>query len=292
LRDERPDLPDTFVSIVERAIDPDPLRRYASAGDMEAKLAGEPSTNRGQVPPLPSPPPSPDYLKRIAGVTAGAVALTGALGFVAARFFEVVVQVDRDFSAGFVDIFVIGARAMLALAILCLFWGAIVGVGAVSSAALNFIAFGDLFGAMFALAADAATTADLSLLSPLRQNLHRNHTVMAATLSILLSVVSWYGFPPLERRAKDPSTIQVLKWGTLAVAFITLAFAAAPRRVLWERFPVVEFDNRIGFVISNVGDEALVYAPSEPGRPRVRRRADTLEPTGETRFLFDPDVRR
>lgn len=41
LRDERPDLPDSFVTIVERAIDPDPLRRYASAGDMEAKLNGE-----------------------------------------------------------------------------------------------------------------------------------------------------------------------------------------------------------------------------------------------------------
>ncbi len=42
LRDERPDLPDSFIAIVERAIDPDPMRRYATAGDMEAKLSGEP----------------------------------------------------------------------------------------------------------------------------------------------------------------------------------------------------------------------------------------------------------
>jgi hypothetical protein len=259
----------------------------------------------------------------------GSVVLTGALGFIAARFFEVVVQVDREFSAGLVDVFVVGARAILALAILCLFWGAIIGIlaacraligasfsrplgklkafidscdplpvavgiavlGALLSAALNLIAFGGLFGAMFALASNAATTTDLSILGPLRQNLHRNHTVLAATLSIFLGFASWYWFPPLERRAKDPSIIQILKWGTVAVAFITLAFAAAPRRILWERFPVVTFDNRIGFVIGSVGDEALVYAPSEPGRPKVKRRADTLEPTGETRFLFDPEVR-
>jgi hypothetical protein len=53
LRDERPDLPDSFIAIVERAIDPDPMRRYATAGDMEAKLSGEPSTNRLVVPPRP-----------------------------------------------------------------------------------------------------------------------------------------------------------------------------------------------------------------------------------------------
>jgi hypothetical protein len=330
LRDERPDLPGSFISIVERAIDPDPMRRYATAGDMEAKLAGEPHTGRVHVAPQPERPPSPDYAKRVAGLAGGAFVLTGALGFVATRFFEVVVQVDREFSAGFVDTFVVGAKAMLALTILGLFWGAIVGivaacrvlfsaslarplgkvkafidscnplhlamgiavVGALSSAALNFVAFGDLFGAMFALAADPATTADISILTPLRQSLHRDHTVLAASLSILLGFAGWTWFPALERRAQDPSTIQLLKWGTVAVAFITLAFAAAPRRVLWERFPVVTFDKRIGFVIGSVGSEALVFVPGEPGRPRIKRRTDTLEPTGENRFLFDPDVRR
>ena len=51
LRDERPDLPDSFIAIVERAIDPDPARRYASAGEMEAKLSGEPATRPEPVPP-------------------------------------------------------------------------------------------------------------------------------------------------------------------------------------------------------------------------------------------------
>jgi Protein kinase domain len=48
LRDERPDLPESFIAIVERAIDPNPAKRYASAGEMEAKLLGE-QTDRIQV---------------------------------------------------------------------------------------------------------------------------------------------------------------------------------------------------------------------------------------------------
>ena len=148
-------------------------------------------------------------------------------------------------------------------------------VGALLSAGL-YLAFDDLFGAMFALAADPSTTADISILSPLRQNLHRNHTGPGGHAEHLLGLCQLVLVPTVGRRAKDPSIIQILKWGTVAVAFITLAFAAAPRRILWERFPVVTFDNRIGFVIGNVGSEALVYVPSEPGRPRVRKRADAL----------------
>jgi tetratricopeptide (TPR) repeat protein len=39
LRDARPDLPDAFVQAVERALEPDPARRFASAGLMERALA-------------------------------------------------------------------------------------------------------------------------------------------------------------------------------------------------------------------------------------------------------------
>jgi serine/threonine-protein kinase len=39
LRDVRPDLPPAFVQVIERALDPDPARRYQSAGAMEHALA-------------------------------------------------------------------------------------------------------------------------------------------------------------------------------------------------------------------------------------------------------------
>ena len=39
LRDIRPDLPDEFISVVERALDPDPRQRFISAGTFESALA-------------------------------------------------------------------------------------------------------------------------------------------------------------------------------------------------------------------------------------------------------------
>ena len=44
LRDARPDLPPSFVSVVERAIDPDPTRRFASAAFYAALTADEKKT--------------------------------------------------------------------------------------------------------------------------------------------------------------------------------------------------------------------------------------------------------
>ncbi len=51
LQDARPDLPDAFVQVVERALERDPSRRYASAGEMHAALRLELS------PPEPWPWP-------------------------------------------------------------------------------------------------------------------------------------------------------------------------------------------------------------------------------------------
>jgi eukaryotic-like serine/threonine-protein kinase len=71
LRDERSDLPSTFVSIVERALSRDPARRYASAGELELALTGflatsaelttasASSSGTHAVPAAPTPPPAP-----------------------------------------------------------------------------------------------------------------------------------------------------------------------------------------------------------------------------------------
>src|SRR5258705_11895097 len=53
LRDMRPDLPDEFVTIVERALDPDPRQRFQSAGAFEIALArflGAPAENETIAP--------------------------------------------------------------------------------------------------------------------------------------------------------------------------------------------------------------------------------------------------
>jgi TolB-like protein/Flp pilus assembly protein TadD len=82
LRDARPDLPTEFVRIVERAIDPDPHRRYESAGAMEADLArfvvqdNGAATPAGEMPARMLPPRR--RWNRVAIAIAVAVALVTA----------------------------------------------------------------------------------------------------------------------------------------------------------------------------------------------------------------------
>ena len=117
LRDARPDLPDAFVSVVERAIDPDPARRFASAGDLHAALEERDPLKLAPIvqPPVPAlPPPHPQL--PLAHILVGAVAilaLIGILGLVACRTFEVALNVDPDFAAGPADYFAVGTQALI-----------------------------------------------------------------------------------------------------------------------------------------------------------------------------------
>lgn len=63
LRDIRPDLPDAFIQVVERALEKDPQRRYESAGAMEASMRSAldapvvlPPGERARVPEPPAIP--------------------------------------------------------------------------------------------------------------------------------------------------------------------------------------------------------------------------------------------
>jgi hypothetical protein len=68
LRDIRPDLPDGFIQVVERATAGDPRERFASAGALEAALV------HLITPPSP-PPPSPGPGWRVWPAVAGAAAI-------------------------------------------------------------------------------------------------------------------------------------------------------------------------------------------------------------------------
>jgi eukaryotic-like serine/threonine-protein kinase len=96
LRDERSDLPSAFVTIVEGALARDPIRRYASAGELELALTGflatsaELSTSSSgshAIAPVPVPPAPPtwtDYLRRAWPLVA-MLAVGVAAGIVGAR---------------------------------------------------------------------------------------------------------------------------------------------------------------------------------------------------------------
>jgi hypothetical protein len=331
LRDERPDLSESFIAIVERAIDPDPQRRYASAGDMEAKLAGEPITGPQPGPPRPksaSPPRTTGIIKHALAATAVVAALIGALGFIAARFFEVTLRIDRAFSSGVADILALGASALLPFGVMWLVGGAVLAgltgmalllrsvlsapakwlvqrarrwdpattaaVIVVSSVAwwlvVNFVLFAAYLTPVADLASDIETSTDLTILGSAHRGVHRLHYFVSAYSSMLLGLIVWFWFPDLERRSSKSPTIWLWKLAAIAVSFAFLAWATLPRRLVWERFPVVEFENRSGLVIGSAGNELLVFNPDEAGRPRRRVRSDRqdLERAGETRFLFDP----
>ena len=51
LRDARPGLPDAFVAVVEKALDPDPTRRFATAGEMLDALSLVGGKPKGWIPP-------------------------------------------------------------------------------------------------------------------------------------------------------------------------------------------------------------------------------------------------
>src|SRR4030095_1679747 len=112
LRDVRPDLPDQFVSVVERALDRDAARRFASAGEMHAALGGDEPGQR--------PATRPSFWAKLgpgvcaAGVVRGA---GGVIGFLEARFFESGLRIEPAFTASIVDYFTVGRRALLPVAV-------------------------------------------------------------------------------------------------------------------------------------------------------------------------------
>jgi tRNA A-37 threonylcarbamoyl transferase component Bud32 len=332
LRDERPDLPDSFIAIVERAIDPDPIRRYASAGEMEAKLAGEPITRPEPVTVAPTRRLRAwDYAKRAAGVVVALVVLTVLFGFLAARGFDIFLRVEPDFALGVAGVLFVGVQAMIpfviygAFGVAVLFgltllqvmirplgrlWNrlvtfanawdpvmtasAIALAGAASWVVLNRVVFADFFGALYTVMDDPATRQDLSILGSAPRSLHLNHFYFSTYISMALGLAVWRWFPALERRTTSLSTVKLLKWCVVAIALVFMSWAVLPRRIIWERFPIVQFESRTAFVIGTAGDELLVYEPDQPGRPRRRIRQDIagFRRTGETGFLFDRERER
>jgi tRNA A-37 threonylcarbamoyl transferase component Bud32 len=123
LRDARPDLPDGFVNIVERAIDPDPTRRFQSAGDFHASLEERDETRltprSTTTPSLPAYQwqPNPQAPLAFTLIFATSVAaLIAICGLVTSRTFDVALRVDPSFVAGPAEYVTQGTYAVLPFA--------------------------------------------------------------------------------------------------------------------------------------------------------------------------------
>jgi len=304
LRDARPDLPDAFVNVIERATDPDPAKRFQSAGDFHSALEDREGVIRTATEPLPhvivSEPPL--GIQQYVGIGLVAIFLVEAFGFVAARTFEVAFHVDSAFAAGFLDYFEIGVKAVLpfalvwiaGLAVLALLAGlrfmlgplvskfvevriqthartdpttiaSAILVGGLISWLLISWAYWPLFSSLFALqAATPAAPGTAVPLGPAFRDMLLVYSTLAATVSFVLLLFVWRWWPR-PSQASHVAVLRTLKWATLTLAITIMACAIAPRRAAWDRFEVVTFENHRSFVIGTNNDELLLYSPERIG---------------------------
>jgi hypothetical protein len=150
--------------------------------------------------------------------------------------------------------------------------------------------FGDVFKTLSALLdAQNPSSVDGSVFGPQWLKFHEAHDGSTAILVFLLgfAVVRW--FPRWERSTRDSSAVTMLKWATVAVAFVALASATMTRRLIWDFFPEVLFENRPAHVIAERGSELLLFKAggNEPNH-RVRADSPSLQRIGQKSRLFGP----
>ena len=280
-------------------------------------------------PPVPSPqPPTLQQRLGYAFLAVVAVVvLIEVFGFVAARTFEAVFHVDRGFGTGPAEYFRIGREALLPFTFFWLagtaFFAVLAGVRVVlgakfsrfvtplttrfesvaptTLAALILVSGavcwvgiiwldGSLFAAIFALhGATAANAPDISILGPGFKAALVRHCSLAASLCFFLVFAVHRWWPRLELRADDVSAVRRMKWATVALALLVVACAVAPRRIAYDQFEVVMYENRSSFVIGSKGELLLLYATDkvDTDRRRVRSDAPGLVRHRATRALVD-----
>ena len=325
LKDVRPDLPEFFVRAVERAIDPDPARRFASPGEMDRALAGP-------VHVLPTPPDAEPGWRRAARVTLAAVAIlttsTWVIGFAASRIFESTLGVPADFRSGAADYFRVGREALLPFVIwwvLCAIavgagWCVFLMIGKAWAPALESIRARLDVREPVSLAAGLLATGVVAWAGCAWVFLYvlsmviglQGGTLPAAQVYGVMSPENWMHFlgntgaaigsfvlgglaigwlPTFEFRSQERATVRRIRAGVLVVAAAIVVTASLPRRLVWELFEPVVYENRTAVVLAAKGDDLLLF---DEGRTRRVRRAETRAPDGQARArrLFDQTVSR
>jgi tRNA A-37 threonylcarbamoyl transferase component Bud32 len=304
LRDARPELPASFVRIVERAIDPDPARRFASAGEFYEALGGEKEKA------------SDTWLKKLARagrLVVGILVAAYLFGYITFRLFESMLRIDPMFGASAADHLTWGLRSLAPFAFVWTFYavvlaalvglraliwrrvgpigqrlsqltegvdplvqaGWIVCVGAVGLAVFLWWSW-NVFNGLTALALDRRPeTLDLSVLSLEGRAVHRNQVYASTVLSFVMGLAIWFWFPRLEKRASEPGRVRALKWAAVTVAFLAILLEMITRPAIWDLREVVLLQRQPLFVIGTSEEELLLYDPAPGARRSMRVRADT-----------------
>ena len=324
LQSLKPDLPDQFARVVERALARSPEHRWLTTAEMgqalrESKPAAERVITIRRV-------------VRVLTVLGASAFIVWLLGFIASRAFEAVLGIAPAFKAGPMDHFVVGAQSLVAVLahwviaglVLVAIGGAhrglgwmlgtdrktmgqrlaervtavvdpkvaaasVLGLGVAFWLVINWVAFADVFVAVFTLFKyPRSQTLDLSVLGPESSPTHLAHGMYSAYLSFLLGAAAWLWFPHLQRRVTDARLVRFVRIATLVVAFVAVASVTLPRRLVWERFEIVALERQPAFVIASSDREMLLYSPQAAGRTRRVQRDDAeVVSTGITARLFD-----
>jgi hypothetical protein len=319
IADIRPDLPDSFARIVEKMIAPDPGARYESANAVREALEAFVAPNVAGAGTRAS---QWTWRRVVAGIAAMAGGVI-VLGYIACRTFEVVMGIGPEFTSGLGTYVTVGMQGLFPF---FFFW---VGFGAVTAAirlawrwlpvsrwlprmgnwprvdpviwatlifvvaVAGWLAICWKFAALFIALDELKASGPLSpstLAALESHDFHNAHGLYSAAWSFLLILAAAYGFRLLERQSRDTAFVSIMKWATVAVAFLTVATAVLPRRLVWDQFGLAQFGSQRAFVIASRGPELLLYWPrgDRPLHRRVTLGDQGLVLSGTARQLFDP----
>jgi len=309
LRDERPDLPESFIAIVERAIDADPMRRYSTAGDMEAKLSGEPATNRVQAPSqsakaVVAPPLRWRHPALLAVcVTAAVLLFFTFAGAITSTLYLVALGISGQFRtesplgwplwglrALLSPLILAGGGIVVTFVILRALLQPIMGrLGkltrpihdlptATTAAILLLIQCGLLavtlwwFGDLLNgfNSLLAKTAGDLTILSAGNAEYHKGFRQVLSVQMIVLPA-AWFALFRARTKRKETGGWLSLAGG-IAATFLTVFLVVLPYRILAPQstFASVVYRSQTCYVVGQTGNDALLFCPQQrPPRNRV-----------------------
>ena len=324
LSERRPDLPVSFIRVVERAIASDPRERYANAGELLQAL--------GTL-HLARPPIGP--VLRYALIAVGALCGMTALGTLTSTHFNIVLQRSGFASDTLGEWLLWGRRTSVppffillmvllagtALAVvrrLCVAASArarrldetigrgfgmaahrfrLDDVSVLASYALLLSAsvlagawryFSPLFLA-FLTDVSTASGDDLKILSPAFVTYHNQYRGVF-TVVVIFFVAVWYPVAKLVRKGQSPH------WGLIAGGAVAMCAALAslhvPYRLLYfsvnEPFEAVSWNGAQCYSIGERVDDLLLFCPDLPApRNRIVKRGDeSLKPLGIRENIF------
>ena len=320
LRELRSEVPRDVEELVDRALSKDPEKRIRSARAFERAIE---EAERRTATVVPQPARTAGWWTYAGGIVAAVLGLSVVLGLIACRAFEVVLRVDSAFYVSAADYFRVGREALIPFVLYWIFAAAIAGafagvtrmirwwapqrwtalttwgarwnptglaVGTLLLGVAGWLALTwvhrDLFAAMFDLhqSPESAAVGTLSFASRPR---HTDYAVASAYLSFLLVAASFWWFPRLQRRTTDPAAIRVVTWATAILTVVVMLGPTVPRRFVFERFRVVEYQGQQALEIAGNTTELLLYDSDRRVSLRTRRDAPTLAPTTVTRQIFE-----